>query len=63
VARAFYGDRYPPDQALLRGREVYLWLPKGVAKSGWQTTVLEKALETVVTVRNWRTVQEVAARL
>jgi uncharacterized protein (DUF1697 family) len=63
VAHDFYGDRYEPDKALLQGREVFLWLPRGVAGTKWSTTTLEKALETVVTMRNWRTVQEVAARL
>jgi uncharacterized protein (DUF1697 family) len=63
LAEAFDGDRFPPDRAALRGREVYLWLPAGAGKSRWGAEVLERALGTSATMRNWRTVQEVAARL
>lgn len=50
-----------PDVGRLIGQELYLRLVSGVAKAPFTTPGLDKALGTVVTVRNWRTVRAMAA--
>jgi len=47
--------RYAPERYAVRGREVYLWLPKGVHASRLDPA-LSRALG-VATARNWRTVR------
>jgi len=54
--------RSPPDAFAVRGREVYLHLPNGVARSRLTNAWLDAALGTISTVRNWRTVLELLAR-
>ena len=49
-------DRSAPDQFEVRGREVYLHLPNGVARSKLTNQYFDSRLATVSTVRNWRTV-------
>ena len=49
-------DRSPPDTFVVKGREVYLHLPNGVARSKLSTMWLDAKLGTVSTSRNWRTV-------
>ena len=44
------------DSFVVRGREVYLHLPGGVAKTKLSNAWLDAQLGTVSTVRNWRTV-------
>lgn len=53
--------RVPADVGRLVGRELHLRLVDGVAKAPFTTPGLDKALGTVVTVRNWRTVRALAA--
>lgn len=54
-------DRSPGDRFVLRGREVFLHLPNGVAGTRLTNDWLDRALGTVSTVRNWRTVRAIAA--
>lgn len=54
--------RSPPDAFAVRGREVYLHLPDGVARSKLTSSWLDAALATTSTLRNWRTVLELLAR-
>ncbi len=48
-------DRSPPDRFAVRGREVYLWLPNGVAETKLSTAYFDAKLATISTGRNWRT--------
>jgi len=48
--------RSPPDEFVARGREVYLRLPNGGARSKLTNAYLDGTLATISTVRNWRTV-------
>jgi uncharacterized protein (DUF1697 family) len=49
-------DRSPPDRFLARGREIYLRLPNGVARTKLTNAYFDAKLSTVTTLRNWRTV-------
>ncbi len=49
-------NRSPPDEFLVRGREVFLHLPNGVADSKLTNAYFDAKLATVSTARNWRTV-------
>jgi uncharacterized protein (DUF1697 family) len=53
---ALVPDRSPGDVYRLVGREVYLHLPNGVAKTKITNAYLDRTLGTVSTMRNWRTV-------
>lgn len=53
--------RSPPDEFLVAGRDVYLHLPNGVARSKLTNAWLDARLATTSTLRNWRTVQELVA--
>jgi uncharacterized protein (DUF1697 family) len=48
--------RSPPDELDLRGREIYLRLPNGVAPSKLTNAYFDATLGTTSTLRNWRTV-------
>lgn len=48
--------RSPGDRFELRGRDLYLLLPNGVAKTKLTNDYLDRTLATVATVRNWNTV-------
>jgi len=48
--------RSPGDSFKVRGREVYLCLPNGVAKSKLTNAYFDSTLATTSTFRNWRTV-------
>ena len=52
-----------PDEFVLAGADVYLWLPNGVAKANLTNARLDKAFRTVSTLRNWRTVLRLLDRL
>ncbi len=60
VARIDVG-RSPPDAFAVRGREIYLHLPDGMARTRLTNAYLEAILATTSTARNWRTVQAVLA--
>jgi len=47
--------RSPGDSFVLRGREVYLHLPNGVARTKLTNAWLDSMLATTSTLRNWRT--------
>ena len=49
-------ERSPPDEFVVRGRNVYLRYPNGVARSKLTNEYLAAQLQTVSTMRNWRTV-------
>ena len=48
-------DRSPPDAFVVRGKDIYLHLPNGVARSKLTNAYFDKTLRTVGTARNWRT--------
>ena len=50
-------DRSPPDAFEVRHREVYLHFPAGVARSKLDNAYFDRTLNTVCTIRNWRTVR------
>jgi uncharacterized protein (DUF1697 family) len=51
-------DRSPPDTFIVRGQEVYLQLPNGVARSKLTNDYFDSKLMTTSTGRNWRTVNK-----
>jgi uncharacterized protein (DUF1697 family) len=51
-------QRSPGDAFAVRGREVYLHCPGGLARTKLTNAWLDRQLATVSTVRNWRTVQK-----
>ena len=50
-------DRSPPDAYVVRGREIYLQCPNGMAKTKLTNAYFDARLATVSTARNWRTVR------
>lgn len=48
--------RSPGDSFVVRGREIFLCLPNGVAGSKLSNSYFDSTLATTSTVRNWRTV-------
>ena len=54
--------RSPPDEFMVKGRELYLHFPKGLGRSKLTNAWFDKQLETLSTVRNWNTVLELARR-
>lgn len=48
--------RSPPDEFRTNGREIYLRLPNGAARSKFTNAYFDAKLATTSTVRNWRTV-------
>lgn len=57
-AAALDPDRSPGDSFVLIGREVYLHLPNGAARSKLTNAYFDKTLGTVSTVRSRRTVEK-----
>ena len=49
-------ERSAPDAFAVVGREIYLHLPNGMARTKLTNVYFDKALATVSTARNWRTV-------
>lgn len=49
-------QRFAPDVFVVRGDAVYLQLPHGMARTKLTTAYFDRALATISTVRNWRTV-------
>ena len=50
-------EPFAPDQALVVGSDVYLYLPSGMARNKLPTYV-DRRLKSSMTVRNWNTVTE-----
>lgn len=48
--------RSPPDEFVVRGREIYLMLPNGAGRTKLTIDYFEKKLGTSFSQRNWRTV-------
>lgn len=46
----------PPDAFLVRGREIYLHCPDGMARTKLTNQYFDSRLGTTSTARNWRTV-------
>lgn len=51
-------DRSPPDEFTVRGREIYLHCPNGMARSKLTNAYFDSRLSTVSTMRNWKTVRK-----
>lgn len=49
-------NRSAPDEFVVRGGVIYLWLPAGTAKSKLTNQYFDSKLKTVSSGRNWRTV-------
>jgi uncharacterized protein (DUF1697 family) len=49
-------DRSSPDEFELRGREIYLYCPNGIARTKLTNAYFDSKLATTSTVRNWKTV-------
>ncbi len=60
AAAALDPQRSPGDTFRLIGREVFLCCPGGMARSKLTNACFDKALGTVSTTRNWRTVRKLA---
>jgi uncharacterized protein (DUF1697 family) len=56
-------DRSPPDEVAVVGREAYLRLPGGVARTRITNAYLDSTLGTVSTLRNWATVLALSERV
>jgi len=56
-------ERSPADSFQLRGRDLYLHLPRGMAPTKLTNAYLDSTLGTVSTVRNWRTIQKLVSLL
>ncbi len=48
--------RSSPDAFLVRGSEIYLWLPNGSARTKLSNAYFDSKLSNISTSRNWRTV-------
>jgi len=51
-------NRSPPDAFVVRGREIYVACPNGAGNTKLTNAYFDSKLETVSTMRNWRTVQK-----
>ncbi|MDX2053360.1 MAG: DUF1697 domain-containing protein [Polyangiaceae bacterium] len=49
-------NRSPGDAFVVKGRDIYLHCPSGLARTKLTNAYFDKALKTTSTVRNWRTV-------
>src|SRR6185503_3300726 len=49
-------DRSPPCRFCVKGQDIYLHLPSGVAKTKITNAWIDSKLSTVSTIRNWNTV-------
>ncbi|HTB22908.1 MAG TPA: DUF1697 domain-containing protein [bacterium] len=59
--KALDPGRSPGDAFAVSGWEIYLHFPKGSARTKLTNAYFDSALKTVCTMRNWRTVQALAA--
>ena len=50
--------RSAPDEFVVRGREIYLFLPQGMARTKLSNAYFDSKLKTVSTARNWNTVRK-----
>ena len=61
--KALDHERSPGDTFIACGREIYLHLPDGVARTKLTNAYFDRQLGTVSTLRNWRTVSTLASWL
>jgi uncharacterized protein (DUF1697 family) len=54
-------ERSPPDEFVVRGREIYLRLPNGAGRSRLTNAYFDAKLASTSTLRNWRTVTKLLA--
>jgi uncharacterized protein (DUF1697 family) len=54
-------NRSPPDEFIVGAQDIYLRLPNGVARSKLTNVYFDKALKTIGTSRNWRTLAKLCA--
>ena len=52
--------RSPPDEFVVRGREIYAYCPNGFGRSKLSIDYFERRLRTRATARNWNTVVKLA---
>src|SRR5689334_25032698 len=52
-------DAYPPDEIIVKGKDIYLWFPDGMGRSKLGLTFAKK-LGVISTVRNWNSVLKLA---
>lgn len=52
-------DAYPPDEIIVKGKDVYLWFPDGMGRSKLSLAFAKK-LGVISTVRNWNSVLKLA---
>jgi uncharacterized protein (DUF1697 family) len=60
---ALDADRSSPDEFVVVGKDIYLRLPNGVARSKLTNAYFDKALHTIGTARNWRTMTKLCQAL
>lgn len=48
-------DAYPPDEIIVKGKNIYLWFPGGMGRSKL-SLAFGKKLSVIATVRNWNSV-------
>lgn len=58
--KALDPHRSPPDEFIVKGREIYLHTPNGLGRTKLSNAWFDSQLKTVSTVRNWKTVLELA---
>jgi len=51
---------YLPDELTVHGRELYVSVPNGQARSKLMEALVKRRLPTTITARNWRTVEALA---
>ena len=56
-------DRSPPDTFRACGREIYLHLPNGMARTKLTNAYFDSKLSTMCTARNWATVLKLSAMM
>ena len=54
---------FAPEEVVVAGRELYLWLARGVAESNMLKVLSDKRLGVAATARNWNTVAKLLAMI
>lgn len=62
LVKALDPNRSPPDEFIVKGRELYLHTPNGLGRSKLSNAWFDSKLGAVSTVRNWNTVLELSRR-
>jgi uncharacterized protein (DUF1697 family) len=61
VAAALANLSFPPEEVIVRGEELYLYLPNGMGRAKLPPLLLQpRRLRAAITVRNWRTISKLA---